>query len=68
MDGAGTFGRKPRPVADAPAVDAVAVAKAWLLALVADAPLQQAGAVPAAELARGGPALCGALLAALGSD
>jgi GGDEF domain-containing protein len=68
MDGAGTFGRKPRPVADAPAVDAVAIAKAWLLALVADAPLQQAGAVPAAELARGGPALCGAILAALGSD
>ncbi|HMJ36814.1 MAG TPA: hypothetical protein VK501_23115 [Baekduia sp.] len=68
MDGAGTFGRKPRPVADAPAVDAVAIAKAWLLALVADAPLQQAGAVPAAELARSGPALCGALLAALGSD
>jgi GGDEF domain-containing protein len=68
MDGAGTFGRKPRPVADAPAVDAVAIAKAWLLALVAAAPLQQAGAVPAAELARGGPALCGAILAALGSD
>ncbi|HEY4093868.1 MAG TPA: hypothetical protein VGM33_00060 [Baekduia sp.] len=55
-------------MADAPAVDAVALAKAWLLALVADAPLQQAGAVPAAELARGGPALCGGLLAALGSD
>jgi GGDEF domain-containing protein len=68
MDGAGSHGRRPRPVADAPAVDAVAVAKAWLLALVADAPLQQAGSVPAAELARGGPALAGGILAALGSD
>ena len=44
------------------------VAKAWLLALVADAPLAAAGAVPAAELARGGPALCSGILAALGSD
>jgi GGDEF domain-containing protein len=39
-----------------------------LLALVADAPLAQAGAVPAAELARGGPALCSGILVALGSD
>jgi GGDEF domain-containing protein len=68
MDGAGHHGRRPRPVADAPGVDATAVAKAWLLALVADAPLAQAGAVPAAELARGGPALCSGILAALGSD
>jgi GGDEF domain-containing protein len=44
------------------------LAKAWLLALVADAPLAEAGAVPAAELARGGPALCAGVLAALGSD
>jgi GGDEF domain-containing protein len=68
MDGAAPFGRRPRPVADAPAVDAAGVAKAWLLALVADAPLAQAGSVPAAELARGGPALCSGVLAALGSD
>jgi GGDEF domain-containing protein len=68
MDGAGHHGRRPRPVADAPAVDAAAVAKGWLLALVADAPLAQAGNVPAAELARGGPALCAGVLAALGSD
>lgn len=68
MDGAGHHGRRPRPVADAPGVDATAVAKAWLLALVADAPLAQAGAVPAAELARGGPALCSGILVALGSD
>jgi GGDEF domain-containing protein len=45
-----------------------AVTKAWLLALVADAPLAQAGAIPAAELARGGPALVAGILAALGSD
>ncbi len=68
MDGVGHHGRRPRPVADAPGVDATAVAKAWLLALVADAPLAQAGAVPAAELARGGPALCSGILVALGSD
>ncbi|WCB92660.1 hypothetical protein DSM104299_01357 [Baekduia alba] len=68
MDGAVLHGRRPRPVADAPAVDAAVVAKGWLLALVADAPLAAAGAVPAAELARGGPALCGAVLAALASD
>jgi GGDEF domain-containing protein len=68
MDGAGHHGRRPRPVADAPGVDATAVAKAWLLALVADAPLAQAGAVPAGELARGGPALCSGVLVALGSD
>ena len=68
MDGAGHHGRRPRPVADAPGVDAAAVAKAWLLALVAEAPLAQAGAVPAAELARGGPALCSGILVALGSD
>jgi GGDEF domain-containing protein len=68
MDGAGHHGRRPRPVADAPGVDATAVAKAWLLALVAYAPLAQAGAVPAAELARGGPALCSGVLVALGSD
>jgi GGDEF domain-containing protein len=68
MDGAGHHGRRPRPVADAPVVDATTVAKAWLLALVADAPLAQAGAVPAAELARGGPALCSGVLVALASD
>jgi GGDEF domain-containing protein len=69
MDGAAPLlGRRPRPVADAPAVDAAGVAKSWLLALVADAPLSQAGSVPAGELARGGPALCSAILAALGSD
>jgi len=68
MDGAVPLSRRPRPVADAPTVDAAGVAKAWLLSLVADAPLAQAGNVPAAELARGGPALCSGILAALASD
>jgi len=68
MDGAGQHGRRPRPVADAPATDPDAIAKGWLLALVADAPLAQAALVPAAELARGGPALCAGVLAALASD
>ena len=68
MDGAGQHGRRPRPVADPPAPEAAAVAKAWLLALVADVPLAQASSVPVAELARGGPALCAGVLAALGSD
>jgi GGDEF domain-containing protein len=68
MDGAGQQGRRPRPLADAPAPDAAGLAKAWLLALVADVPLAQAAAVPVAELARGGPALCAGVLAALRSD
>ncbi|HEU4975576.1 MAG TPA: diguanylate cyclase [Baekduia sp.] len=68
MDGAGLHARRPRPVADAPAIDAAALAKAWLLTLVADAPLQQVAAVPAADLARSGPALCRAVLDALRSD
>jgi GGDEF domain-containing protein len=68
MDGAAHAGRRPRPVADAPAVDGVVLTKAWLLALVADAPLALAGSVPVAELARGGPELCTALVAALRSD
>jgi len=66
MDGSSL--RPPRPVADVPAIDPVALTKAWLVGLVADAPLARAAELPAAELARGGPPLCGALLAALGTD
>jgi GGDEF domain-containing protein len=55
-------------VAGLPAVDTRAVAKAWLLALVADAPLEDAAALPASELAREGPGLAGALIEALGDD
>jgi diguanylate cyclase (GGDEF)-like protein len=60
--------RPPRPVAGAPAADARDMAKAWLLGLLADAPLEAAGAVPAADLAREAPALCAAVLRALASD
>jgi GGDEF domain-containing protein len=63
--------RAPRAVADVPPpalADGEAVAKAWLLALLAAAPLASAPAVPVAELAAGGPPLCAALLAAVGSE
>ena len=63
--------RRPRPVADAPVAplsDGAALAKSWLLALIEDAPLAEAAAVPAADLAREGPALCTALLEAVRSD
>src|ERR671933_650316 len=62
--------RVPRAMADVPPpalADGEAVAKAWLLELVAEAPLARAAAVPVAELAARGPALCAALLAAVGS-
>jgi GGDEF domain-containing protein len=60
-----------RPVADAPLAalaDAESLAKGWLLTLIAAAPLQQAAAVPASELAREAPGLCAAIAAALASD
>jgi GGDEF domain-containing protein len=63
--------RTPRAVADAPVgslADGAVVAKAWLLALVDAAPLRDAGSVPAAQLAADGPALCAAVLEALGSE
>jgi GGDEF domain-containing protein len=63
--------RSPRAVADAPVgslADGSLVAKAWLVALVEAAPLQEAGSVPAAALAQEGPALCAAVLEALGSE
>src|SRR4051794_41354821 len=62
--------RVPRAVAGVPPpalADGEAVAKAWLLELVAEAPLERAAAVPVAELAARGPQLCAALLAAVGS-
>jgi len=66
-----TPARAPRPVADAPLealVDSDGLAKGWLLTLIADAPLQQAAAVPAAELARDAPPLCAAMTASLASN
>src|SRR4051794_33694771 len=63
---------RARPVADAPVaalVDAAdEVAKAWLLELVAAAPLSAAGGVRMAELAAEGPELCAAVARALGDD
>jgi GGDEF domain-containing protein len=61
----------PRPVADAPVgrlADGAVVAKGWLVALVEAASLSEAAAVPAAQLAAEGPALCAAVLEALGSE
>lgn len=63
--------RAARPVADAPLdalADADALAKGWLLTLIADAPLQQAAALPAADLARDAPPLCAAMCAGLMSE
>ncbi|MEN3281622.1 MAG: hypothetical protein V7607_2762 [Solirubrobacteraceae bacterium] len=61
----------PAPVADVPPpaiADGVAPAKGWLLALIAARELQDAPAVPTAELARDAPKLCAAILRAVGSD
>jgi GGDEF domain-containing protein len=62
---------RPAPVADVPPAalaDGVAPAKGWLLALIAARELQDAPAVPTAELARDAPKLCAAILRAVGSD
>ena len=68
----GPFGaRRPHPVADVPPAalaDGQAPAKGWLLALVAARPLQDAPALPMPDLARDAPALCAAILRAVGSD
>lgn len=55
-------------MAGLPAADAHAVAKAWLLELVAGASLEQAATLPTGELAREGPGLAAAVLAALSDD
>jgi GGDEF domain-containing protein len=63
--------RRPHPVADVPPAalaDGHAPAKGWLLALVAARPLRDAPALPMPDLARDGPALCAAVLRAVGSD
>ncbi|MEA2255961.1 MAG: hypothetical protein QOG35_2006 [Solirubrobacteraceae bacterium] len=63
--------RRPRPVADVPPAalaDGQAVAKGWLLGLLAARPLRDAVAVPTEELAREAPGLCAAVLRAVGSD
>ena len=47
---------------------AQAIAKGWLLTLLERAPLDAVAAIPAAELASEGPAVCAAFARALGSD
>jgi GGDEF domain-containing protein len=64
--------RRARPVADAP-IDALLLraedlAKGWLLALLEQAPLDEAPAILAADLARDGPRLCSAVVRALADE
>jgi GGDEF domain-containing protein len=62
---------RPRPVADVPPpalADGQAPAQRWLLRLIAARPLHDVPAIPTAELAREGPALCAAVLRAVGSE
>ena len=60
--------RRSRPVADAPALDGSEVAKAWLVELVAIAPLERAARLPGPRFAEDAPRLCAAVVAALASD
>jgi GGDEF domain-containing protein len=69
--------RTPRPSRPVPveraeaellAGRAQAVAKGWLLTLLERAPLDAVAAIPAADLASEGPAVCAAFARALGSD
>ena len=64
--------RRARPVADAP-IDALLVAaedlaKGWLLALLEQAPLDDAPGILAADLTRDGPRICDAVVRALADD
>jgi GGDEF domain-containing protein len=64
--------RRARPVTDL-ALDALLerrhdLTKGWLLALIEDAPLEQAGTILAAGLVREGPRLCEGILRALTDD
>jgi Diguanylate cyclase, GGDEF domain len=72
-----TVSRTPRPhrpepiawgVVEQLAGRAQTIAKGWLLSLLERAPLDAAGAIPAAALAAEGPALCAALVRGLGSE
>jgi GGDEF domain-containing protein len=63
--------RRPHPVADVPPAalaDGQAPAKGWLLALVSARPLRDAPALPVPDLARDAPALCAAVMRAVGSE
>jgi GGDEF domain-containing protein len=64
--------RRARPVADAP-IDSLLLrseelTKGWLLALLEEAPLEEAAGILSADLTRDGPRLCEAVLRALVSD
>jgi GGDEF domain-containing protein len=60
--------RRSRPVADAPVLDGHQLAKAWLVELVAVAPLERAAATRRPTFAAEAPRLCAAVSAALASD
>ncbi|MBV9606531.1 MAG: hypothetical protein JO027_15550, partial [Solirubrobacterales bacterium] len=61
--------RRPRPVVSAGGesllLGAEQLAKGWLLALVEDAPLDEAAAILAGDVARDGPRICEAVVRAL---
>jgi GGDEF domain-containing protein len=64
--------RRARPVTDAP-IDALCsrlddLAKGWLVALIEQAPLDQASAIHTGDLASNGPRVCEAVLRALVDD
>src|ERR1700761_8700880 len=61
--------RRPRPVVSS-GVEALLLrgeelAKGWLLALVEDAPLDEAAAIMAGDVARDGPRICDAIVRAV---
>ena len=64
--------RRARPVADAPIDPLLArsddLTKGWLLALLEQAPLDDAPAILAADLTRDGPRLCDAVLRAIADE
>ena len=64
--------RRARPVADAPIDGLLAhaedLAKGWLLALLEQAPLERAPAIPSDALTRDGPRVCDAVLRALADE
>jgi len=64
--------RRPRPLPDAP-IDLLlarseALARGWLIALIEEVPLEEAARIRLPELVAGGPAVCEAVLRALGDD
>ena len=65
---AAPLGRRPRPVADVPALDGRELARAWLVELVAAAPLERAAALPGPGFAHKAPRLCAAVAAAIASE